>query len=645
MEKINLIILVSIIMFLLYYFTPGLLLLQTTTSGGDTASHYYSASYLKNHLLPQGKIIGWLQGNYAGMPLFQFYFFFPFLLIALLSFMIPLQISFKLVTVLGIFSLPLSVFFSLKLMKFKHPTPIVASIFTLPFLFIESNSMWGGNIPSTLAGEFAYSIGLSFSILFFGLLYKGIKEKKFLISNILLLSIIALNHVYTLLWSGFSSFYYFKKNPKYLIKLWTGSFLLICFWFIPLISKKRYTATYADMWDITFSQVFPMILLPFVILAVYGLIKAFFKKNEQIIFFSFAILTAFIFYMTSYYMGFVDIRFIPFIQISIIIISAYGFVELFGNKKFLPMLTLILVIIFVQSQVTYIDDWIKWNYSGFENKEYWPYYKEINDLLNGTVNDPRIVYEHSMEHDKAGTPRAFESIPLFSGRSTLEGLYMQSTFTAPFIFYIQSEISEQQSCPFPNRKCTFFNLTAGTKHLRLFNVKHFIAISNKVKSALKNSSEYKLIDESGPYQVYELTTNENHYVTVPEYYPIKVNYKDFYLWFKDPEPILIYSNKNQSIQKIKINKTCEVQELIKEEEILFNTTCPKLPHLIKISYFPNWKSKNKEKIYLASPSFMLIYPENEQNRIYYGTKSSDILGKLLSIIGIFFILYLWKHSQ
>jgi hypothetical protein len=31
----------------------------------------------------------------------------------------------------------------------------------LPFLFMEGNSMWGGNIPSTLAGTFCYSMGFS----------------------------------------------------------------------------------------------------------------------------------------------------------------------------------------------------------------------------------------------------------------------------------------------------------------------------------------------------------------------------------------------------------------------------------------------------------------------------------------------------
>ena len=57
--------------------------------------------------------------------------------------------------------------------------------------------------------------------------------------------------------------------------------------------------------------------------------------------------------------------------------------------------------------------------------------------------------------------RAFENLPLFSGRSTLEGLYMQGSPTAPFVFYIQSEVSTTPSCPFPDWGCARFNLDRG----------------------------------------------------------------------------------------------------------------------------------------------------------------------------------------
>ncbi|MBW2322296.1 MAG: hypothetical protein JRF41_02040, partial [Deltaproteobacteria bacterium] len=59
--------------FLCSYLKPGLILKDTIITGGDTASHYLTAVYLRDHLLPQWRIMGWFPGNYAGFCLFQFY--------------------------------------------------------------------------------------------------------------------------------------------------------------------------------------------------------------------------------------------------------------------------------------------------------------------------------------------------------------------------------------------------------------------------------------------------------------------------------------------------------------------------------------------------------------------------------------------
>ena len=155
---VDIAVLAAIAGFLLMYFSPEALFSVNIATGGDTASHYYTALYLKDYLLPHGRLTGWMPGNYAGFPVLQFYFPLPFLIMAGLSLFIPMQIAFKLVTVLGIFLLPLCTYVALRLLRYEFPVPVLGALFTLPFLFIETNSMWGGNIMSTLAGEFAYGI-------------------------------------------------------------------------------------------------------------------------------------------------------------------------------------------------------------------------------------------------------------------------------------------------------------------------------------------------------------------------------------------------------------------------------------------------------------------------------------------------------
>lgn len=149
------IVLLVVEAFILSYLSPEHLLTETIATGGDTASHYYTLHYLRSTLLPQYKISGWTPGNYAGFPMLQFYFPLPFLLMCALNVVVPLQIAFKWVTLLGVFLLPVAAFVMLRRLDIPFPGPAAGAVLTLPFLFNPETSAWGGNILSVLAGEFS----------------------------------------------------------------------------------------------------------------------------------------------------------------------------------------------------------------------------------------------------------------------------------------------------------------------------------------------------------------------------------------------------------------------------------------------------------------------------------------------------------
>ena len=670
-------ILIAIFTFLLSYFQPSFFLIKNIPTGGDMASHYYPVKYLKEVLLPKGRIVGWMQGNYAGFPLFQVYFPFPFLLIALLSYIVPMQIAFKAVAVSGIFALPLCVYFALKLMHYKFPAPILSALFTMPFLFMEANSMWGGNIPSTMAGEFSFSIGFSLSMLFLGTIYHGLTNKRGETTNAILLFFIGFNHAYTLLFSVLASTFFlittndFVYKLKYILKVYMIAFLLISFWAIPLVVNIAYTTNFNIVWRMdSFFEVIPIILIPFVAVSALGSIAHFYlcitKKevpDKRLGYLWFGIIISILFYFSANKIGVVDIRFLPFMQLLLMIIAAVGVyrgVQYLKHNWVIPMILALLVLLWVSEHVKFIPQWISWNFTGFEAKEFWPQFSGVNQYLKGTENDPRVIYEHSPDHNAAGTPRVFESLPFFSGRSTLEGLYFQSTITSPFVFYIQSEISKVASAPFPDYACTSLNLKEGIKHLKMFNVKDFIVVSDTVKSAIKQFSEFDLKASYPPYEIYELKTNKNHYVTPLSYEPVLCVTKDwkrlFYEWFKDSgmnDIHLVLDNKNKGLQRFDykmINDNLKdipkipidtngayVKELIKNDEILIDTNWINKPLLIKVSYHKNWKIEGASEIYQVSPSFMLIYPKSKHVRLYFGYGISDYIGRVFTVLGIIIV--------
>jgi uncharacterized membrane protein len=212
---IDLLVLFVIFSFLLSYFKPDLILSKTTVTGGDTGSMIYSADYLQHQLLPQGRIIGWSPGRWLGYPIFHFQFPLPYLIAAILGYLIPLEISFKLITIAGILTLPLATYLMMKWMSFDFPTPIIASIFSLHFLFLEKNTVMGGSIPSVLAGEFSYSLSFSLMLLFMGYIYKSIDSGRFSIGNPILLTLVFFSHLVTTVAAGLSTlFFLLERNKK-----------------------------------------------------------------------------------------------------------------------------------------------------------------------------------------------------------------------------------------------------------------------------------------------------------------------------------------------------------------------------------------------------------------------------------------------
>jgi hypothetical protein len=154
---------------------PGQLVSTSTITGGDTGAHVALAGFLKQVLLPHLHITGWDPGAYDGFPLYTFYFPLPDLLAALLGYVIPFTVAFKIVTVLGSLTLPVAAWGFGRLAGLERPRPAVLAVATLPFLFDQTFTIYGGNLYSTMAGEYAYSLGLSAALLFLGLVVRGLR--------------------------------------------------------------------------------------------------------------------------------------------------------------------------------------------------------------------------------------------------------------------------------------------------------------------------------------------------------------------------------------------------------------------------------------------------------------------------------------
>ncbi|MPY94177.1 MAG: hypothetical protein GEV08_14275 [Acidimicrobiia bacterium] len=158
---------------------PGLLINDSTPAGGDMGAHVWGPAYLRDHLLPNFRLTGWSPDWYAGFPAYQFYMVLPALAIVIANLALSYGAAFKLVSVAGVVAMPICAAVMGRLFRLPFPGPAVLAIATLPFLFDTSFTILGGNIASTLAGEFAFSISLSLCLLYFGALSRGLETGRY----------------------------------------------------------------------------------------------------------------------------------------------------------------------------------------------------------------------------------------------------------------------------------------------------------------------------------------------------------------------------------------------------------------------------------------------------------------------------------
>jgi hypothetical protein len=188
-------VVLACVLFVFVQLGPANILSSSTPAGGDMGAHVWGPAYLRDNLLPQGRLTGWTPDWYAGFPAYQFYMVLPSLLIALLSFVLPYGVAFKLVAISGLVTLPISAWAFGRLTRLPFPIPPLLAVAATMFLFDRSFSILGGNIASTLAGEFAFSMSLSLALLYLGVVGRGLENGKHRGWAAILLALTALCHL------------------------------------------------------------------------------------------------------------------------------------------------------------------------------------------------------------------------------------------------------------------------------------------------------------------------------------------------------------------------------------------------------------------------------------------------------------------
>ena len=543
---ITFVVVAGAVIFTFAQLQPNLIFADTTPAGGDTGSHVWGPDYLKDHLLPKGRLTGWAPDWYAGFPAYQFYFPLPALVIALLSFVLPYEVAFKLITIAGILTLPIAAWAFGRLSGMRFPGPPVLAVATVPFLFDRGFTIYGGNIPSTLAGEFSFSISLSFAMLFLGVVARGLDTGKHRALAGVLLALTGLTHLLPTLFAVTGALVLYLLRPGrrrlgFVAGVFAVGAMLAAFWSVPFAFRLPYANNMGWEKLTEYSKnLFPQNIRWVVALALLGAVLSVINRRRTGLFLLGMATIAGALFIVAPQGRLWNARILPFWYLSLYLLAGVAVTELgpaIGRwlatdpeqpsrlgRLLTPVGAALMVWMIVglplgvlpgwlpkpaSNDTSFIPSWAKWNYSGYERKTAYPEYKALVDTMadvGRTHGCGRAHWEYESGLDRFGTPMALMLLPYWTDSciGSMEGLYFESSATVPYHFMSAAELSKAPSNPMRELPYPTMNVADGVRHLQLLGARYYMAFSPETIAQANVHPDLRQVATTGRWIIYDI---------------------------------------------------------------------------------------------------------------------------------------------
>jgi hypothetical protein len=556
---VTLVVVAGAALFVFAQLSPSLLTLNTTPAGGDMGAHVATPAYLRDHLLHHGRLTGWSQDWYAGTPILIFYFPLPMLGIVLLDLVLPYGVAFKLISVSGLVALPVAAWAFGRLAGMRRPGPACLAAATVPYLFNRGYTIYGGNVPSTLAGEFTFSIGLALCLLFLGVLAKGLQTGRYRAVAAALLAATGLCHILPAYFAVAGAVVLTLMEPsvrrlRYAIPVGVVGAALSAFWVLPFLARLDLTT---DMgWEkltTYYKELVPANLKWLILLAALGAIVSILNRRRVGTFLTIMAGLSAVGFRFMPQGRIWNARLLPFWFLCLFLLVGVLFAEagrgaawLVREKPFVgnvaesvaAVVALCAALAFTgfplqvlpfghhladgryewmgirSTDKSFVSGWVQWNYSGYERK---PAYPEYHDIIikMGEIGKRygcgRANWEYESELDQQGTPMSLMLLPYWTKGciGSMEGVYFESSATTPYHFLMQSELSRRPSRPQRDLPYIDLDVTKGVQHLQLMGVKYYMVFSEDGKAQARANPDLQLVDTIGPWPVNYTENNQS----------------------------------------------------------------------------------------------------------------------------------------
>ncbi|MDH3250640.1 MAG: hypothetical protein OEQ47_16855, partial [Acidimicrobiia bacterium] len=277
----------------------------------------------------------------------------------------------------------------------------------------------------------------------------------------------------------------------------------------------------------------------------------------------------------------------------------------------------------------------------------------------------RYQWEFNSELNQYGTTMSLMLIPFWvgQGHQSMEGLFFESSLTVPFHFLNQAEMSLAPSRPVPGLAYNTFDFDRGIPHLQLYGVDYYVSFTDEAEEKAIDDPRLEEVERSGPFTIFEV--EDSDLVDVARFEPSvydppageresfgelalewydSIGTLDRWLVADGPDdwPRVPDADSVGAAEPLAASGSVSNIE-IGDDWLTFETEAIGVPHLVKISYFPNWTANGAEGPYRAAPSLMVVVPTDERVELRFGRSWIEFVGfgaTLAAIAGLVSIRYL-----
>jgi hypothetical protein len=391
---------------------------------------------------------------------------------------------------------------------------------------------------------------------------------------------------------------------------------------------------------------------------------------------------------------FPDWAWIPVVVAGVFfVVGSLAWARTTSTRGFLTALASSILVLGALAGVTFIDGWSRWNYEGYERKEPWPEYQALMVELD-TLPEGRVQWEGNSGLNKFGTPMSPMLIPYWTegSHASMEGLFFESSLTTPFHFINSSEMSADASNPIPGLRYHDLQMDRGVKHLDLYGVSYYVSFTQEAAEEAEGMAELTEISTPTPeacigeddeepecFRIFQLpetelvvpATHRPAVYDVPERSlldPVTslfgslaggedesgadgaplLSFDEMALEFhEDVDNIDRWVVAGGPVEWPRIESIEQrpdvplrvpdgaVSDIVVEDHLIsFTTKAVGVPHLVKVSYFPNWTAEGADGPWRAAPSLMVVVPTQEDVVIEFRDTWAEIGGKVLTLVGV-----------